>query len=179
MLCGCALFLLFSLMIHVSIPASVRAWGRGVVSRLLPPGGLSPVDWLLLRWLCLSLPVLGAVVLMMACGWLEPLDREQLRLLAGHPFYIEAEAAQVSLAGPMGMFSFCVLLVLFLGLVLLRQGSLAACTQICFLAALAVGLPGLLCVLWGGVLYVSAPLVCVLALWILMLAVPFFRRTTR
>lgn len=162
-------------MIRIGIPAALKALGRSVGERLLPPGGLSPVDWLLLRWLCLSLPVLAGVVLMMGCGWLEPLDREQLLLLGGHPFYIEAEAAQVSLAGPVGTFAFCVLLVLFLGLALLRQGSIAACTQICFLAALAVGLPGLLCVLWGGVLYVSAPLVCVLALWLLMW-IPFFRR---
>jgi len=162
--------------LRFKVPSRWKASARRLAEFLLPPGGLSAADWFLLRWICLSVLVLGGVVVLMAGGWLEALDREQLRLLGGHPFYIEAEAAQVSLVEPTGLFALCVVLVLLLGLALLRQERAVARAQIAFLAAVAVGLPGLMCVLWGGVLYVSAPLVCVLALWVLVMSVPFFRR---
>ena len=50
--------------------------------------------------------------------------------------------------------------------------NLAKRTQICFLAALATLLPGLLCILWNGVLYMAAPLFCVLLLWVLAALLP-------
>ncbi len=125
----------------------------------------SRTDRRLAQWILLSLGTLLPVVLLWLSGLLQALDEGQLRLLAGHPFYIGAEEAQVSLLSPLATFVLCILLTLWLAAVLLREHRCARRTQVAFLAALAMALPGLLCVLWGGVLYVAAPLACVVLLW--------------
>ncbi len=138
----------------------------------------------LAAWIALCLATLLPVVALLLGGTLSACDDAQLRLLAGHPFYIGAEEAQLSLLSPAATFLFCTLLTLWLSAVLYREHRCARRTQVAFLAALVVALPGLLCVLWGGVLYVAAPLVCVLLLWCYMvpaaalwrLLSPFIRR---
>ncbi len=122
-------------------------------------------DRRLAAWIVLCLATLLPVTTLLLCGGLQGADEAQLRLLAGHPFYIGAEEAQVSLLGHVGTFVLCTVLTLWLGGVLLHEHRYGRRTQLAFLAALAVVLPGLLCVLWGGVLYVAAPLACVLLLW--------------
>lgn len=129
-------------------------------------------DMQLLRWMLLCVSTLGATAAFMMLGVLETLDLEQIRLLAGHPFYMEAAVAQVSLLPPYGIFGICTALTLFLSAALLRSPGLARRTQICFLAALATLLPGFLCILWDGVLYMAAPLFCVLLLWLLAALLP-------
>ena len=130
------------------------------------------LDMQLLRWIMLCIATLGATATLMMLGFFDALGLEQIRILAGHPFYIEAAVAQVSLLPPHGIFAVCTLMTLFLSVVLLRNPGLAKRTQICFLAALATLLPGLLCILWDGVLYVAAPLFCVCMLWVLAALIP-------
>lgn len=129
-------------------------------------------DKQLLRWILLCVSTLGATAALMMMGVFDALGLEQIRLLAGHPFYMEAAVAQVSLLPPYGIFGICIALTLFLSAALLRNTGLAKRTQICFLAALATMLPGLLCILWDGVLYMAAPLFCVLLLWLLTALLP-------
>ncbi len=126
---------------------------------------LNRTDLRLTAWIGLVLTTLLPLVLLQLCNGMLTLDEAQLRLLAGHPFYIGAEEAQVSLLSPVGTFVLCLLLTFWLAAVLVREHRYARRTQVAFLAALAVALPGLICVLWGGVLYVASPIVCVLLLW--------------
>lgn len=136
------------------------------------PPGYTRLDVQLLRWILLCIGTLGATAGLMMCGVFDALALEHIRLLGGHPFYIEAESAQVSLLPPAGIFAICTGITLYLSVVLLRNPGLAKRTQICFLAALATLLPGLLCILWNGVLYMAAPLFCVLLLWVLAALLP-------
>ncbi len=138
-----------------------------LIRRLLPAGGqLSHTDRRLALWMTLTLAALLPVVLLLLGGGLMACDDAQLRLLAGHPFYISAEEAQVSLLSPVGTFLLCTGLTLWLAAVLLREPRYGRRTQLAFLTALTMALPGLICVLWGGVLYVAAPLACTLLLWV-------------
>ena len=114
--------------------------------------------------LCLATLVPG--IALMLTGALTALGDAQVRLLASHPFYMTAEEAQVNFLSPTGTFVVCLLLTLWLAAVLLREHRYTRRCQVAFLAALAVALPGLLCVLWGGVLEVAAPLLCVALLWL-------------
>ncbi len=123
-------------------------------------------DRRLALWMLLSLATLLPVVTLLLSGTLAPWDDAQLRLLAGHPFYIGAEEAQVSLLSPRGTFTLCLVLTLWLAAILVRERRCGRRTQLLFLAALATALPGLLCVLWDGVLYTAAPLACLLLLWL-------------
>lgn len=132
-------------------------------------------DVLLLRWVILSVSVLAVLVLLQVCRVFEALDMQQLRILAGHPFYLSAEDAQVSLFSPGKTFSVCVLLTLYLGATLLQQ-RMSRRNHICLLAAVAVFMPGLMCVLWHGVLYVAQPLVCILLLWLILVPLSLLRR---
>ncbi len=136
------------------------------------PAGYTRMDIQLLRWILLCLITLGTTAGLMMCGFFDALALEHIRILGGHPFYIEAESAQVSLLPPAGIFAICTGITLYLSVVLLRNPNLAKRTQICFLAALATLLPGLLCILWNGVLYMAAPLFCVLLLWVLAALLP-------
>ncbi len=137
-----------------------------LLCRLLPgKRPLTPADRLLAQWIGLTLATLLPLVLLMVSGHLIPLEDAQLRLIAGHPFYLGAEEAQISLLGPVGTFCLCTLITLWLAGTLLREPQLARRTQIAALTAVAITLPGLMCVLWGGVLYIIAPLTCVALLW--------------
>lgn len=129
-------------------------------------------DTQLLRWCMLCFVTLAATAILMMQGFFDSLGLEQIRLLGGHPFYIEAAAAQISLLPPAGVFGICTGITFFLSIALLRNRSFAKRSQICFLAALATCLPGLLCILWDGVLYMAAPLFCVLLLWVLAALLP-------
>lgn len=134
-------------------------------------------DMLWLRWAVLSVLVLLAVMLLLLGGYFEVVDDAQLRLLCGNPFYLEAEATQNPALSPVGMFGLCVGVTLYLGIVLLRQRRFAPRTQIVLMAAVAATMPGLLCVLWNCVFYVAPLLFCVLFTWVLVVCVPFFRRS--
>lgn len=134
--------------------------------------GCNRSDMQLLRWILLCIVTLGATAGLMMCGFFDTLALEHIRILGGHPFYIEAESAQVSLLPPTGIFAICTGITLYLSVVLLRNPGLSKRSQICFLAALATLLPGLLCILWNGVLYMAAPLFCVLLLWVLAALLP-------
>jgi len=133
-------------------------------------------DMLWLRWGALCAIVLAATLALMACGSFAPLDEKQLQLLLGRPFFLEATAAQVTLLSQAETFWLCIPVTLYLALALLLQRRFYARTQIAFMAMAAAALPGLLCVLWDGVLYVSPILFNILATWLLTVAVPFFRR---
>lgn len=136
-------------------------------------------DAFLLRWALLCLSVLGGIVVMQACSFFHALDEAQLIILAGHPFYLSAEDAQVNLLTPGWNFAACVVLTLYLSAVLMLQRRLSRRTHICVLAAAALALPGLLCILWHGVLYVSQPLTCISLLWLILVPVTACYRCRR
>ncbi len=134
-------------------------------------------DGFLLRWAVLSFSVLATVVTLQALRVFRLLDEAQLVILAGHPFYLSAQDAQISLLSPAGQFGLCVLITLYFGGLLMLQRHLGRRTHICLLAAVVFGLPGLLCVLWHGVLYVSQALTCILLLWVILVpAAILYRR---
>lgn len=134
-------------------------------------------DVFLLRWVLLSILVLALVVALQATRVVfMQLDEWQLLVLAGHPFYLSAEDAQISMLSAGGTFGLCVAVTLYLGAVLLMQPSLRKRTHLCLLAAVALFLPGVMCVLWHGVLYVGQPLACVAMLWLALVPVALVRR---
>lgn len=145
-------------------------------SRLIHPAkaGSSPLrsDRTLLLWLLICISTLGSTVALMIMGVFDTIGLEQIRLLGGHPFYIDAAAAQISLLSPTGIFAICTIITLYLSIVLLRCSGFAKRTHICVLAALAVCLPGFLCILWDGVLLMAAPLYCIILLWFLLAFLP-------
>ena len=132
---------------------------------------------LLLRWGVLSVLVLLVTMLLLLGGYFECVDEVQLRLLCGNPFYLEAEATQHMALSPAGMFGWCVGITLYLSIVLLLRRRFAERVQIALMAAVAVALPGLLSVLWDCVFYVAPLLFCVIFTWVLVVTVPFFRRS--
>lgn len=134
-------------------------------------------DMLWLRWAVLSVVVLLAVMLLLLGGYFEGVDDAQLRLLCGTPFYLEAEATQNPALSPVQMFGLCVGVTLYLGIVLLRQRRFVPRTQIALMAAVAAAMPGLLCVLWDCVFYAAPLLFCVIFTWLLVMVIPFFRRS--
>lgn len=148
-----------------------------------PPSGsrallrkLGEGDLFLLRWALLGVIAPGCVVALQLTDFFERCDEQQLRILAGHPFYISAEDVQVTLLSPPVTFAICVGIALYLGAVLLRCRSYARRSHICLLAAVAIAMPGLLCVLWHGVLYVGQPLTCLAALWLLLVPCSFVEK---
>ncbi len=149
-----------------------------------PPSGwrarlrkLGAGDMELLRWVSLCIAVPGVVLLLRFTGLYELIDEWQLRILAGHPFYISALDVQISLLSPVATFAVCVGLTFYLGGVLLRCRSYARRSHICLLAAVALAMPGLLCVLWHGVLYVGQPLLCVVLIWLILVPCSFLKKT--
>jgi hypothetical protein len=128
-------------------------------------GQIGRRDHLLLRWAGLSLCVLVLIVLLSALGVIEYLELEQIRFLGGNPFYIGAEEAQISLLGPAGTFALCMGVTFYLALVQLREKHFTGRLLVAILASTALALPGILCVLWGGVLNMNAPVICALACW--------------
>ena len=137
-----------------------------LLNRLRTTQGMTRTDHLLLRWAGLSFAVLVLIVILTAAGTMEYLEWEQIRLLCGSPFYLGAEEAQISLLGPAGTFALCLAVTLYLALVLLRERRFTGRLQVGILSAAALALPGMLCVLWGGVLNMAAPLICALACWL-------------
>lgn len=123
-------------------------------------------DHLLLRWAGLSFTVLVLIVILTAAGAMEYLELEQIRFLGGSPFYIGAEEAQISLLGPAGTFALCLVVTFYLALVMLRERHFSGRLQVGILSVVALALPGILCVLWGGVLNMAAPVICALACWL-------------
>ncbi len=136
-------------------------------------------DDFLLRWVVVSVLTLALAVGMQACRFILLLDEIQLRLLAGHPFYLSAEDAQVSLLSPVASFSLCVVITLYLSAILMRRRSLVSRSHIALLAAVAVALPGIIGILWHGVLYVGQMLLCIFFLWLLLVPVSFIYRRFR
>lgn len=126
---------------------------------------MNRTDHRLLRWAGLSLSVLVLIVILTAAGVMDYLELEQIRFLGGSPFYIGAEEAQISLLGPAGTFALCLAITFYLSLVLLRERRFTGRIQVGVLAVTALALPGILCVLWGGILNMAAPVICVLACW--------------
>ena len=133
----------------------------------LRPGKLNAADFGLLRWVDICLLVLVTVLVLMQTGVLYEIELEQIRFLGGSPFFISAEEAQVSLLSIGGIFGICIITTLYLGLVYLREPRFAGRLQVAVISTAALALPGLLCVLWGGVLNMSAPVICSLGCWLL------------
>lgn len=123
-------------------------------------------EMFLLRWVGLSMATLVPVTLLIVLGVVDALELEQIRFLAGHPFYIDAVEAQESLLSYGGMFAVSTVATLYLAAVLLREKSFLWRLQIAFLSVVALALPGILCVLWGGILNMAAPVISVLLLWL-------------
>ena len=129
------------------------------------PGRLSAADYGLLRWGVICLLVLVSVLVFMQTGMLYEIELEQVRFLGGSPFFISAEEAQVSLLGIGGIFSICIITTLYLSLVYLREPRFSGRLQVAVISTAALALPGILCVLWGGVLNMAAPIICSLGCW--------------
>ena len=149
---------------------------RSRLQRLRSPRKMNRTDHLLLRWAGLSFCVLVLIVVLGLLGVMQQLEWEQIRFLGGSPFYIGAEEAQVHLLGPAGIFALCMAVTFYLSLVLLRERRFAGRLQVSILAVVALALPGILCVLWGGVLNMAAPVICALACWLGSEILHLFRR---
>lgn len=134
---------------------------------LIRPGRLNAADYGLLRWMVICLLMLIAVLVLMQTGVLYEIELEQVRFLGGAPFFISAEEAQVSLLSVGGMFGVCVAVTLYLSIVYLREPRFSGRLQVAFVSTAALAIPGLLCVLWGGVLNMAAPIICSLGCWVL------------
>lgn len=143
---------------------------------LAPARRHGSTDRLLLEWAALSFCVLAAVLGLMLCGVTYELGLQQVRYLAGDPFYMDALEAQVDLLGSGGIFCICVPVTLYLSLLLLREKSIVQRAQYALLALVALVLPGILCVLWHGVLNMSAPCLCVLLTWLAVEARPLLKK---
>jgi hypothetical protein len=149
---------------------------RNRLQRLRSPQQMTRTDHFLLRWALLSFAVLVLIIVLTLLGTMQQLEWEQIRFLGGSPFYIGAEEAQVNLLGPAGIFALCLVVTFYLALVLLRERSFAGRLQVGLLAVVALALPGILCVLWGGVLNMAAPVICALACWLGSEIMHLFRR---
>ena len=149
---------------------------RNRLQRLRSPQQMTRTDHFLLRWALLSFAVLVLIIVLTLLGTMQQLEWEQIRFLGGSPFYIGAEEAQVNLLGPAGIFALGRVVTFYLALVLLRERSFAGRLQVGVLAVVALALPGILCVLWGGVLNMAAPVICALACWLGSEIMHLFRR---
>ena len=149
---------------------------RNRLQRLRSPQQMTRTDHFLLRWALLSFAVLVLIIVLTLLGTMQQLEWEQIRFLGGSPFYIGAEEAQVNLLGPAGIFALCLVVTFYLALVLLRERCYAGRLQVGLLAVVALALPGILCVLWGGVLNMAAPVICALACWLGSEIMHLFRR---
>ena len=149
---------------------------RNRLQRLRSPQQMTRTDHFLLRWALLSFAVLVLIIVLTLLGTMQQREWEQIRFLGGSPFYIGAEEAQVNLLGPAGIFALCLVVTFYLALVLLRERSFAGRLQVGLLAVVALALPGILCVLWGGVLNMAAPVICALACWLGSEIMHLFRR---
>lgn len=137
-----------------------------LLRRLRESQQMNRTDHLLMRWAGLSLFTLVLTVSLTAAGVMQYLEWEQIRFLGGSPFFIGAEEAQINLLGPAGIFGLCLAVTFYLALVFLRERHFSGRLQVFLLALVALALPGMLCVLWGGIMNMSAPLICTLTCWI-------------
>lgn len=149
---------------------------RNRLQRLRSPQQMTRTDHFLLRWALLSFAVLVLIIVLTLLGTMQQLEWEQIRFLGGSPFYIGAEEAQINLLGPAGTFGLCLAVTFYLSLVLLTERHFSGRLQIGLLAVTALALPGILCVLWGGVLNMAAPVICALACWLGAEILHLFRR---
>lgn len=147
-----------------------------LLTRLRQHQSMNQTDWLLLRWASLSFSVFVLIVILTVAGTMQYLEWEQIRFLGNSPFYIGAEEAQINLLGPTGIFSLCLVVTLYLALVLLRERRFYGRLQVGLLSVVALALPGILCVLWGGILNMAAPVICALACWLGAEILHLFRR---
>lgn len=141
----------------------------------LPRPAVTGEARLLLRWGLLSA---GVLILLSALQWVGIIGwvhAQQLALLTADPFQLSEMDAEVSLLSTGGAYTLSIALTLYLGAVLLRLPSLLRRTHICLLAAAAVILPGFICVLWHGVIFIGAPLVSILLLWLALVPLPLIR----
>lgn len=128
---------------------------------------LSGADYFLLRWVLMCMLTLGTISVLFYTGVLYELELEQIRFLGGSPFYISAEEAQVSLLHTTGIFAICIAVTLYMGMAQLRERRFGGRLQMALISTVALALPGLLCVLWGGILNMAAPVICTLSCWLL------------
>lgn len=156
-------------------PAAMLKRLRALLCALWRPTAESG-EMLLLRWVLLCGSVAALLPLLQVVGFFAWLEEWQIILLAGDPFQMSALDAQVTLLSSGKMYVSSLALALYLGGVLLRQPRLLRRTHICLLAAAAAVLPGFMCVLWHGVLYVGQPVVCVLLLWLALVPLAAIRR---
>lgn len=187
-------------------PGKLRRWGRSLrrvprlmriigtfgMRRSLPESLLSTTERIcieahrrkqiregnifLVRWITLSLIVLGLVLLLMLSGAQTHIEEWQTQLLCREPFFIEAQQLQEPLLSTIGNFAVSVIVTLYLSLVLLREPRWACRTQLAFLAAAVLAMPGLLCVLWSGIITPAGPVCSVAALWLLTSLIPFYMK---
>ena len=111
--------------------------------------------------------MLTTVLVLMQTGVLYDVELEQIRVLGGSPFFISAEEAQVSLLDVGGIFGICIAVTLYLSIVYLREPRFGGRLQVAVISSVALALPGLLCVLWGGILNMAAPIICSSGCWLL------------
>ncbi len=140
---------------------------KNALRKLMPQGTMGKSDRRLLQWILLCIGTLLTTVILMLAGALTALHAWQVRLLQEAPFYMAAEETQQLLMEPLTAFYICFALVLYLAAVLLKEPRLGRRTQLAVLALLAACLPGFICVLWGGVLPVSAFAASIVILWAL------------
>lgn len=158
--------------LHALWGRTCAAWG-GVTRRILPAEGLGKADMALLRWVSLCAAVLLPVGLLQVTGAFAVADEWQVKLLLGHPFYMDAQDSGTLLLGRGGVFALCLPVTLYLAAVLLQEKRWGHRTQVAALAMGALALPGMLCIFWSGVLHMAAPVLCVALLWGLCF-LPFF-----
>lgn len=128
------------------------------------------------RWISLSLIVLALALTLMLTGIQDYISNWQIQLLCREPFLIEAQRLQAPLLSAQGIFTACTIVTLYLSLVMLREPRWGKRTQLAFLAAAVLTMPGLLCVFWSGIINPFAPVCCVVALWLLTSLIPFYMR---
>lgn len=137
---------------------------------------LDRADALWLRWVTLSICVLVSQTLLLVLGCFEPLNSAHTALLQGAPFYLSAQGVeQGNMLSPQLGFACSLVVVLYGAAVLMYQRSFGSRCLLAGLALVAVGLPGVLCVLADCVVHVVPLLFCIVATWLLVVCIPFFR----
>ena len=137
---------------------------------------LDHTDAVWLRWVILSICVLVSQTLLLLSGYFEPLNAAHVSMLQGAPFYLSEQAVQQGNVMCMELsFAYSLVLVLYGAAVLMYQRTLGSRCLLAALALVAVVLPGLLCALADCVLYVVPQMFCIVAIWVSVVCIPFFR----
>ena len=120
--------------------------------------------------------MLVSQTLLLVLGCFEPLNSAHTALLQGAPFYLSAQGVeQGNMLSPQLGFACSLVVVLYGAAVLMYQRSFGSRCLLAGLALVAVGLPGVLCVLADCVVHVVPLLFCIVATWLLVVCIPFFR----